>query len=161
MAIEDLILQTKGIGDALAAIVAHFGADSGTAHLLAEDGLLHLAAATPGIPEPVLAAIKTIPVGKGMAGLAVERGRPIDACNIQTDTSGSVRPGARATGLSGAVVVPMFRGEAVAGALGIATRHERIFSKEEIEELLGAGRAMAAQASGGAELLQSQSLANR
>lgn len=161
MAIEDLISQAKGIGDALAAIVAHFRADSGTAHFLAEDGLLHLAAATPGIPEPVLAAINTIPVGKGMAGLAVQHGRPIDACNIQTDTSGSVRPGARATGLSGAVVVPMFRGEAVAGALGIATRHERTFSKQEIEELLGAGRALAAQASGGTELLQSQSLANR
>jgi L-methionine (R)-S-oxide reductase len=150
MTIEDLIFRTKGTGDALAAIVTHFGADSGTAHFLAEDGLLRLAAATPGIPEPVLAAIKTIPVGKGMAGLAVEHGRPIDACNIQTDTSGIVRPGARATGLAGAVVVPMFRGETVAGALGIATRHERTFSKEEIEELLGAGRALAAHASGAA-----------
>ena len=148
MSIEDLILQTKGIGDALATIVSHFGADSGTAHLLAEDGLLHLAAATPGIPESVLAVIKTIPVGKGMAGLAVERGRPVDACNIQTDTSGSIRPGARATGLSGALVVPIFRGEAVAGALGIATRRERTFSSEEIEELLGAGRALAVHASG-------------
>ena len=36
----------------------------------------------------VLATIATIPVGKGMAGLAVERGRPVDACNLQTDASG-------------------------------------------------------------------------
>src|SRR5688572_1803738 len=145
MTIEDLIFQTKGTGDALAAVVTHFGADSGTAHFLAEDGLLHLAAATPGIPEPVLAAIKTIPVGKGMAGLAVEQCRPIDACNIQTDTSGSVRPGARATRLAGAVVVPIFRGDEAVGALGIGNRNERGFSASEIDALLEVGRVFANQ----------------
>ena len=79
-----------------------------------------------------------------MAGLAVERRRPVDACNIQTDQSGDVRPGALATGLAGAVVVPIFRGNEVIGALGVANRAARTFSEAEIAELLAAGRAIAA-----------------
>src|SRR5215213_4849674 len=109
MQISTEIAEAGTLDDALTSIVRCLKADTGTVHFLAEDGLLHLAAATPGLPEAVLFAIRTIPVGKGMAGLAVERRRPVDACNIQTDQSGDVRPGARATGLSGAVVVPIFR----------------------------------------------------
>ena len=146
MTISARIAKAETYEDALASIVSHFGADSGTIHMLAEDGLLHLKAATHGLPEAVLAAIRTIPVGKGMAGLAVERRRPVDACNIQTDASGDVRPGARATGLAGAIVVPIFRSDQVVGALGIANRTERTFSAAEIEELMDAGRALAAHA---------------
>jgi L-methionine (R)-S-oxide reductase len=98
-----------------------------------------------GFPEFVLAAIRTIPVGKGMAGLAVERRRPVDSCNIQTDASGDVRPGARATDLGGAIVVPIFQGDDVVGALGIANRGERIFDESEISNLLTAGRGLAAR----------------
>lgn len=125
---------------ALARIVAAFAADSGTIHVLGSDGLLHLAAASPGMPDTVLAIIRTIPVGKGMAGLAVERREPVNACNIQTDASGDVRPGARATGLAGSIVVPIFNGETVVGALGVANRAERTFDAGEIERLLAEGR---------------------
>jgi signal transduction protein with GAF and PtsI domain len=128
--------------EALGLIVAYFGADSGTIHFLESDGLLHLAAAQ-GLPPAMLPIIREIPVGKGMAGLAVERRRPVDACNIQMDTSGDVRPGAKATGLEGAIVVPIFSGEDVAGALGIANRRERMFSAGEQDELIAAGRLLA------------------
>ncbi len=131
--------------EALARIVAQFRADSGTIHKLASDGLLHLKAATTGMPEAVLAVIRTIPVGKGMAGLAVERREPVNACNIQTDTSGDVRPGARATGLAGAIVVPIFHGDDVVGALGVANRGERTFTDAEIAGLLAEGRELAAR----------------
>ena len=131
--------------DALELVVRHFKAETGTIHLIRDDGMLHLAAATPGFPDAVLKAITTIPVGKGMAGLAVERGEPVDACNIQTDESGDVRPGARATGLAGAIVVPIFRGQEVIGALGIANRGERAFADAEIDELIDVGRAIAAK----------------
>jgi putative methionine-R-sulfoxide reductase with GAF domain len=94
----------------------------------------------------VLATIARIPVGKGMAGLAVERGCPVDACNIQTDTSGDVRPGAKATGLAGAIVVPIFRGDATIGALGIGNRGERTFTAAEAQELIAAGRRLAVRA---------------
>jgi L-methionine (R)-S-oxide reductase len=118
-------------------------ADSGTIHLIGPDGMLHLAAATPGFPEIVLKTISTIPVGKGMAGLAVERRAPVDACNIQTDKSGDVRPGAVATGMEGAIVVPIFRGEDVIGSLGVANRGERTFGTAEVDDLIEAGRAIA------------------
>ena len=94
---------------------------------------------------PVLAIIQRIPVGKGMAGFAVARGEPVDACNIQTDTSGDVRPGAKATGMEGAIVVPVFDGARVIGALGVANRSERIFSDEEKAALVEAGRALASR----------------
>ncbi|WP_439542904.1 GAF domain-containing protein [Hyphomicrobium sp.] len=137
--------MTAGIAasQALQRIVSDFEADNGTVHFLGSDGMLHLAAASPGIPEPVLATIRTIPVGKGMAGLAVERAAPINACNIQTDSSGDVRPGARATGLEGAIVVPIFDGGTVVGALGVANRTERTFSEDEIARLIEEGRQLA------------------
>jgi len=128
----------------LARIVSLLAADSGTIHFLGADGNLHLAAASAGIPDQVLALIREIPVGKGMAGLAVERRAPVDACNLQTDTSGDVRPGARATGLAGSIVVPIFDGETVVGTLGVANRAERTFTAAEIATLTTEGRHLAA-----------------
>ena len=145
MSLAQQLAETSSSDDALSCIVQHFAADSGTIHLLGDDGYLHLAAASEGMPDVVLQTIRTIPVGKGMAGLAVERRAPVNACNIQTDTSGDVRPGARATALSGAIVVPMFLDDDVVGTLGIANRAERDFSGEEISMLLEAGRALAAR----------------
>ena len=124
-------------------IIAKFAADSGTIHFLEEDGLLHLSAASAGMPPPVMAMIQKIPVGKGMAGLAVERRKPVSACNIQTDTGGDVRPCARATELAGAIVVPIFHGDAVVGALGIANRAERTFTDAEVATLVALGRELA------------------
>jgi GAF domain-containing protein len=132
--------------DALALIVDHFRADSGTIHLLGAGGLLHLAAASAGMPEAVTAVIRTIPVGKGMAGLAVERRAPVNSCNIQTDATGDVRPGARATAMAGAIVVPIFKDDAVVGALGVANRAERTFTADEIAALMQAGRALGERA---------------
>lgn len=129
--------------DRLKAIVAEFGADGGTLHMLGDDGLLHLAAYAPELPQQVLETIRTIPVGKGMAGLAVERAAPVDACNIQTDDSGDVRPGARLTGLKGAIVVPILDGGRPVGALGIGNVAERTFTPDEIDRLLEAGREFA------------------
>jgi L-methionine (R)-S-oxide reductase len=122
--------------------VHSLGADTGTLHLIEADGLLHLKAHSGEFPPPVLAIIQRIPVGKGMAGLAVERAQPVDACNIQTDASGDIRPGAKATGMEGAIVVPVFDGIRVVGALGIANRAERTFSDEEKATLIAAGRAL-------------------
>jgi signal transduction protein with GAF and PtsI domain len=137
------IASAPSSDDALALIVDHFRADSGTIHILGAEGLLHLAAASAGMPEAVMAVIRTIPVGKGMAGLAVERRAPVNSCNIQTDATGDVRPGARATAMAGAIVVPIFKDDAVIGALGIANRAERTFTDDEIADLMQAGRALA------------------
>jgi L-methionine (R)-S-oxide reductase len=134
--------QTENLSEALRHLVDSFGAETGTLHLLEEDGLLHLKALAGEFPPSVLAVMQKIPVGKGMAGLAVERALPVDACNIQTDGSGDVRPGAKATGMEGAIVVPIFDGERVVGVLGIANRSERTFSQEEKDALIAAGSAL-------------------
>ena len=137
----------EGLGpdldQSLRAIVAHFGAHIGTIHVLESDGLLHMRAHTPGIPEPVLAVTQVIPIGKGIAGLAVERKAPVNLCNLQQDTSGDVRPGARATGAMGSLCVPMMVGVDVVGALGIATMGERTFTDDEVTSLLGVGNVLA------------------
>ena len=141
MPILDELKTTASDDDRLGAILRHFAADSGTIHRLGDDGHLHLRAAAKGLPEPVLEKIRLIPVGKGMAGLCVERNEPVDACNIQTDDSGDVRPGAKQTGLQGSIVVPIRDGDGNAtGALGIANVHERTFTEAEIAELEACGR---------------------
>ena len=129
---------------ALAWVLERFAADNGTIHLLEADGRLHLVAASAGIPPVVIDTVREVPVGKGMAGLAVERLQPVNACNIQTDTSGDVRPGARATGLQGSVVVPLLRHGRAIGALGIANHHERVFTDAEVASLMEVGSALAA-----------------
>jgi L-methionine (R)-S-oxide reductase len=142
----DLIGQLRSArseDEALARILRHFAADSGTIHVLGDDGVLHLRAASAGIPGAVLDTVRRVPVGKGMAGLAVERRQPVSACNIQTDATGDVRPGARATGLQGSIVVPILQGDEAIGALGVANQRERTFTEEETELLLAAGRMLA------------------
>jgi L-methionine (R)-S-oxide reductase len=128
---------------ALESVIGQFSAESGTIHVLGGDGMLHLKASV-GIPEPVLNLVRIVPIGKGMAGLAVQRREPITICNIQTDASGDVRPGAKKTGMEGAIVVPIFDdGNEVVGTLGIANRNERTFTETEIERLIECGREIA------------------
>ena len=144
-AIPDSIQNAASLDEALTQTLKHFAADSGTIHRLEADGLLHLRAASAGIPEFVLQTVRTVPVGKGMAGLAVERATPVTACNIQTDVSGDVRPGAKLTGLEGAIVVPMLEQGRAKGALGIANRAERTFTDDEQQLLLAIGEHLAAK----------------
>lgn len=121
-------------------IIAQLNAEAGTIHLLAEDGQLHLAASS-GIPEVVLDRVRTVPIGKGMAGLAAERRKPVTICNIQTDTSGDVRPGAKLTGMEGAIAAPMITADGtLGGVLGVANRAPRTFTAEEQQALLDFGR---------------------
>jgi hypothetical protein len=86
----------------LETIISRFSADTGTTHLV-EDRILILKAHM-GVPAQVLQIIRKIPIGKGMAGVAVERNEPVLSCNIQVDRTGDVRSGATLTGVRGAVV---------------------------------------------------------
>jgi GAF domain-containing protein len=130
-------------GDAaevLRVTIDHFGAETGTIHRLKPDGLLHLEAKSGNIPAELLPMIQKIPVGKGIAGLAVERKAPVDLCNLQTDNSGAARPGARQTGVKGSICVPILAGGRAVGALGIGTGEERQFRDDETQLLLAVGR---------------------
>ena len=129
----------------------HFEADTGTFHSLGPDGLLHLKAWAGSIPDELLPVIRMIPVGKGIAGLAVERNEPVDLCNLETDQSGTARPGAKRTGVRGSICVPLSEDGKAVGALGIATVAERTFSEEEIALLLEVGRLAGAVSAPAAE----------
>ena len=129
----------------LEAAIAHFAAESGTVHRVGPDGHLHLSAIVGLYPPPVMDAIRRIPVGKGLAGLAAQRLEPVTVCNLQEDASGQVRPGARATGMEGAITVPCIDGSGTLRAvLGIANRSARTFAPDEVNALLERGRAIAA-----------------
>jgi L-methionine (R)-S-oxide reductase len=141
--VEDL-KKVSDENERLSLILQHFACDSGSIHKLGTDGNLHLKANGPGMPEFVLEKIRVIPVGKGMAGLCVERNAPVDSCNIQTDTTGDVNPGAKQTGLQGSIVVPIRDADGVAvGSLGVGTTKERTFTETEIMELLECAKGIA------------------
>lgn len=123
-------------------LVARFGADTGTLHWI-EDGVLVLKGQV-GIPPHIVEIVRRVPVGKGMAGLAAERNAPVSACNVQTDASGDVRPGARDTGVNGAIVVPIRDGAGtVRGTLGIGVHRVYDYTPEETEQLLSEAAKMA------------------
>ena len=116
-------------------IVRRFQADTGTLHLI-EAGVLVLKGHV-GIPPQIAEIVRRVPIGKGMAGLAAERNAPVSACNIQTDSSGDVRPRAKETGVNGAIVVPVRdAGGNVRGTLGIGVHRVYEYTPEETERLL-------------------------
>jgi hypothetical protein len=82
------------------------GARAGTVHLLRDDALV--LAAAHAIPEAVLDAVRTVPPGKGMAGLCLVERKPVATCDLRTDDTGRVRPGARAVDARTAVALPVF-----------------------------------------------------
>lgn len=130
------LLRTKGSDEAgfaaaLKLILAAFNSETGTIHNLdAEKQLLHLAAQI-GLPPFMLDVVKTIPVGKGIAGATAARGEPVTMCNLQTDTSGVAKPGAKQTGVGGALCVPMRAGDKIVGTLGIGTQRPYEYTAEE------------------------------
>ncbi len=119
----------------LDAIIVRFGADTGTIHLV-EDGCLVLKAHS-GVPPEVVRIVSSVPIGKGMAGLATQSNKAVFSCNIQVDRSGNVQPGAKRTGVNGAIVVPIrdYAGHAV-GALGIGVCREHAYSTEDTASLI-------------------------
>jgi signal transduction protein with GAF and PtsI domain len=132
----------------LARVTQHFDCPVGTIHLLdTRDGLLHLQAQQ-GLPPPVLDKVKQIPIGKGMAGIAAERRQPVQVCNLQTDASGVVRPGARMTQMEGSLAAPMLDGAQLRGVFGIAKPVAYDFTAAEQQLLMAVGTAIARRMAG-------------
>ena len=124
--------------------LAQFRSETGTIHRLdAQTQLLHLVAQI-GLPPQLLEVVKTIPVGKGIAGETVAKNRPVTICNLQTDTSGVARPGAKQTGVGGALCVPIRSGEKIVGTFGIGTVREHEYSAAEINALQEIANSLAA-----------------
>lgn len=124
-------------------LLHHFGCPVGTVHLLdPHTGMLKLTAQR-GLPPPVLDRVGVIPIGKGMAGIAAERREPVQVCNLQTDASGVVRPGAKMTRMEGSLAAPMLDGDRLAGVLGVAKPVEYEFTASETQLLMTIGQSVA------------------
>jgi len=126
------------------ALAAH-GCSTGTLHLIDQtDGQLKLAAHV-GLPPHVATIVAVVPVGKGMAGLAAERREPVQTCNLQTDTTGDIRPGAKAVPVQASIAVPMIVDGQLRGVLGFAKPEYHEWSANELTALAATATATARQ----------------
>ncbi len=120
--------------------IEEHGGSAGTVHKR-EGEVLKLWTSV-NIPPKVQELTATIPKGKGMAGLAWERGKPVQTCNLQTDTTGDVRPGAKSVGAKAAVAIPVYRDQEFWGVVGIAFSHERELEDSVLQSLTEAAHAV-------------------
>lgn len=133
------------LDDWLARFVSAQGGVAGTVHRR-EGDVLTLAAAL-NIPPPVLDKTRVIPRGKGMAGLAWERNDVVATCNLKTDGSGDVQPGAKAVNAQGAVAIPVHDGSgALRAVVGVAFAEDRDFSAGELAALARSAEALPSDA---------------
>lgn len=136
------LLENGSLDQLLQATLADFDCQAGTIHVL-RDGVLRLAAHI-GIPPHITQIVDTVPIGKGIAGLAAERRQPVTICNLQTDTSGQARPAAKTTGMEGSLAVPILAsaGNELRGVLGIAKASAHDWTPEETARLELIARAL-------------------
>ena len=115
----------------LADLLSRHGAVAGTVHIVRGD-LLAIAAAV-NIPPKVVEVTASIPLGKGMAGLAWQHDKPIQTCNLKEDATGAVKPGAKAVDAKAAVALPVHDGDGVVRAVvGLAWMDERELGDGEL-----------------------------
>ena len=125
--------------------LAKLNSETGTIHKLHEPTQLLRLLAQAGLPPQLLDMVSIIPVGKGIAGECAQKNRPVTICNLQTDTSGVAKPGAKQTGVGGAVCVPIRHGDKIIGTFGIGTKREHEYSAAEINSLQDIANSLAAQ----------------
>ena len=119
----------------LETFIAKQGGVAGTVHVQRGEDLYLTAAYN--IPPPVVAIAARVPHGKGMAGLAQVKKAPVQTCNLQTDETGSVKPGARAVDAQAAVALPVLDDSgAVRAVVGIAWGKEGEIGPEEEQALV-------------------------
>ena len=136
----------------LRGIISEFGCQTGTLHRFDPSDRHLKLVAQQGIPEVLMPVIQSIPIGKGIAGAAAETRQPVEMCNLQTDTSGVAKPGAKQTQVQGSLAVPVLDGERLCGTLGVGKMVPYDFSEEEKARLLSRGADLAADlAATGAE----------
>lgn len=120
-----------------------FSCVTGTVHVLDKASNLLELKAQVGIPDFLLPKMSQIPIGKGMAGIAAERKEAVQVCNLQSDDTGVVRPGAKDTKVEGAITAPMLKEGILFGTLGIAKKDPYEFSAQEASMLMQVAASMA------------------
>jgi L-methionine (R)-S-oxide reductase len=121
--------------DWLELFITEHGGVAGTVHVQRGEDLYLTAAHN--IPPPVVAIVARVPHGKGMAGLAQVKKAPVQTCNLQTDKTGNIKPGAKAVNAQAAVALPVFdHASAVRAVVGLAWTGERELGPEDERTLL-------------------------
>jgi hypothetical protein len=116
-------------------LITKLGAIAGTVHVQ-RGADLYLTAAH-NIPPGVVAIVARVPHGKGMAGVAQVRKQPVQTCNLQTDETGNIKPGAKAVNAQAAVALPVLDDEdGVRAVVGIAWSHEAEIGKAEEQAMM-------------------------
>ena len=128
-------MNTLALEQTLRETLTQFNSETGTIHKLHEPTQLLRMVAQVGLPPQLLDMVTIIPVGKGIAGECAQKNLPVTLCNLQTDTSGVAKPGAKQTGVGGALCVPIRESEKVIGTFGIGTKREHEYSAAEINAL--------------------------
>ena len=133
------------VQDWLKHFIAAQGAVAGTVHWhvqAQEKNGLELIAAV-NIPPKVQEIVEWVPPGKGMAGQALVQGIAVQTCNLKDDSSGAVRPGAKAVEAAAAIALPVrdVSGE-ISAIVGIAYSDQRKFRDEDLTRLEQAASAV-------------------
>lgn len=134
----ELNKETPNWDNILKMTLAHFDCSTGTLHFLDTNSLLQLKTQV-GIPEFLIPKLATIPIGKGMAGIAAERKKPVEMCNLQTDDSGVARPSAKDTKVEGSLAAPLMFNDKLCGTIGIAKPVPYDFTEAETNLLMEIG----------------------
>ena len=108
----------------LESFIAQHDGVAGTVHVQRGEDL-YLAAAH-NIPPQVVAIVAHVPHGKGMAGVAQVKKQPVQTCNLQTDVTGNIKPGAKAVNAQAAIALPVLdEAGGVRAVVGIAWNEEK------------------------------------
>ncbi|HEX3228427.1 MAG TPA: hypothetical protein VHQ95_05645 [Pyrinomonadaceae bacterium] len=119
----------------LESFIAQHGGVAGTVHVQRGEDLYLTAAHN--IPPKVLSIVAHVPHGKGMAGLAQVKKEPVQTCNLQTDETGNIKPGAKAVDAQAAVALPVLDDKgALRAVVGIAWSTEREIGSTEEQALM-------------------------
>lgn len=136
--------RAEALRKVLDIVRTRFHADTVTIHRQDAARNVLVLVAQEGIPPQLLPVISEIPLGKGIAGEAAQSGKPVTMCNLQTDSSGVSKPGAKQTGVGGALCVPLFaEDDRIVGTIGVGTRREYTYTANETVDLVNAGRVLA------------------
>ncbi|MBA2593978.1 MAG: GAF domain-containing protein [Pseudomonadota bacterium] len=125
----------------LESFIAQHGGIAGTVHVQRGEDLYLTAAHN--IPPTVVAIVAHVPHGKGMAGMAQVKKSPVQTCNLQTDDTGNIKPGAKAVDAQAAVALPVLDREgAVRAVVGIAWNKEGEIGPAEEQAMMNLAAAL-------------------
>lgn len=119
----------------LESLIAELGGIAGTVHVQRGEDLYLTAAHN--IPLNVVAIVAHVRHGKGMAGVAQVKKQPVQTCNLQTDETGNIKPGAKAVNAQAAIALPVFdQAGTVRAVVGIAWSHETEIGAAEQQKMM-------------------------